>query len=241
MKSKELVSNENMALGEALDKVHETDYRLGKQQRKLEEDQQALETWLTKQQAINATMCRRLSETTESPTTQPWLPRDANPQQVWSFVPQLINGLKLYGASWALAGPLVREEQAKNWHKVQGKLQVMQKQQFSGDERMQLCLLMVLLKGVNFNSSTLLVGSSSLERAGHVQPKLWTRQRIGQEGARRQEQGALHTTNQRQTEKAWEDGVGEVPVINLTDSPSKTSLPEDSGLVHKTEAKLNAD
>ena len=65
-----------------LDKVRHAENRFERQHQKLEEDQQALELLLEEQKGFNARMCCRLSETAESPTTQPWLPRDGDPQQV---------------------------------------------------------------------------------------------------------------------------------------------------------------
>ena len=106
----DLVATESTALQEALNKVREAEYKLGKQQQKLQEKQQALETLLKEHKGINARMCRRLSG-----TSQAWLPQDAHPQHVWSFVQQLFGDPMFHAAFWAIAGLFVRgteEEQA---------------------------------------------------------------------------------------------------------------------------------
>ena len=69
----ELVGKGNKVFEEAMDKVRNAEYRWKKQQKKLEEEQQALDILLE----IHARWFRRPSETTESPAKQPWLPRDA--------------------------------------------------------------------------------------------------------------------------------------------------------------------
>ena len=68
------------------------------------------------QQGVNAIMCRRLSERTESPTTQRWLPRDARQQEVWSSVSQLVGDPMLHGA--LLAFTEKSKKRVGNTHKT---------------------------------------------------------------------------------------------------------------------------
>ena len=60
-----------------------------------------------------------------------------------------------------------------------------------------------------------------------------------QKEARVQEQGTLFTTTWRQAGEGWGDvdGAEEVPVINLTGSPSDKPLKDDQGLGHKVRGK----
>ena len=127
-----------------------------KQQQKSEEEQQALETLPEQHKGINARMCRRISGTMELPTTQPWLPGDANPQQVWSLHQEMFGSQMFHEAFfWQSLSHLSERNrqyaQDMLQQTVQGNhvRQVNQKRQFFWVNRwIQLCLL-GLLQGVD--------------------------------------------------------------------------------------------
>ena len=208
---------------ELVEKVRKMEYRLARQRQKPEEEQQALELLLEERKGVNARLCRMPTENALSPTMQQWLPRDASQRQVSSFVSQLSSDSMLHRAFLALAGPILGKEQETSTQYAQDMRlpSAASKQARSSRTWMQLCLLLGLLKGVGstapFSAPCHLQWNmqrtyrQSLPGQSDLTPKICAMYRIA---ASRECLGRV-------------DGVGEVPVINLTSSPSGKPSPED--------------
>ena len=181
----------------------------------MEEEQQALETLVKEQKGGNSRMCRRVSGTMELLVAQPWLPQDAKPQQVWCFYPTTILMIGCCMRPFSHSQGHLSERNKKstcNTHKTRYtkrcKATAYSKRTKGGivwiRMCMPLCLLLGLLKGGDLTSPVL--SNRTTNSTGQTRSRSCSGAGLG-----------------------GVDGVGEVAVINLTVSPSKSALPEDKG------------